>query len=53
MSAIESIHVALINPDDRGRFRLGKWTTKEPSIQGWKVFVEDGGRRITLEAVSG
>ena len=52
MSALESIHLAVIQPDDRGRFRLGRWASKDPEIQGWRVFVADGGRRITLEAVS-
>ncbi len=45
-------HIAIISPDDRGRFRCGKWISKDPAITGWRVFVEDGGRRITLEAVS-
>lgn len=53
MSAIESIHLAVIQPDDRGRFRLGKWASKDPKIQGWRVFVRNDGKTITLEAVGG
>lgn len=44
-------HVALIRPDDRGRFRLGKWMSKDPSITGWRVFIGDKGEILHLEAV--
>lgn len=51
MSVPEKIHLAIIDPDDRGRFRLGRWASKDPEIAGWAVFVEDGGNTIRLEAV--
>lgn len=46
-----SEHVAIIAPDDSKRFRLGRFITREPAA-GWKVFVENNGKTIRLEAVS-
>jgi hypothetical protein len=49
----QEFHLAVISPDDRGRFRLGKWMSKDPSITGWRVFVGDKGEILHLEAVRG
>lgn len=45
-----SEHLAIIQPDDRKRFPIGRFITREPNA-GWKVFVENYGKTIRLEAV--
>ena len=46
----EQEHVAIVAPDDSKRFRLGRFITREPTT-GWKVFVAEDGRTVTLKAV--
>lgn len=43
-------HVAIINPDSRGRFSLVKYIARE--FARWRVFVSEDGRTITLQAVT-
>lgn len=43
-------HVVILSPDSRGRFQLKRYM-KRPAAARWKVFVEDGGSRIVLEAI--
>jgi expansin (peptidoglycan-binding protein) len=43
-------HVAITNPDDRGRFQLKRWTTREP-VSGWRVYRSEDGKTVLLEAV--
>lgn len=43
-------HETLISPDDRGRFTLRRFLPR-PTPERWKLFIEDDGRRMILEAV--
>lgn len=47
------ILVGLISPDERGRFGLRKWASRDPSVTGWLVFVDEQGDSLRLEAVRG
>lgn len=40
--------VATVKPDDRMRFNLAKFIAR---VEKYRVYVEDGGRRVILEAV--
>lgn len=44
-------HVAIISPDERGRFALVKFIARE--FTRWRVFVAEDGRTVTLQAVTG
>lgn len=46
----DPLYVTLLSPDDRGRFPLRRYLP-HPEPKTWKVFRENGGRRIILEAV--
>ena len=43
-------HVATIKPDERLRFALKAFATREPT-EGWRVHIADDGRTIALEAI--
>lgn len=43
-----SEHLAIIQPDERGRFNLRRFLGRESAR--YKLYVEQGGRRIVLEA---
>lgn len=43
-------HVAIVQPDARNRFHLGRYATREP-VSGWRVFRSPDGRTVTLEAI--
>jgi hypothetical protein len=43
-------HVAIIQPDNRRRWGLGRYATRE-DVDGWRVFVSKDGRTIRLEAI--
>lgn len=49
MSAPE--HVAIIEPDDRGRFHLRKFLGKSPNAQ-YRVFVDANRGSVTLQLVT-
>lgn len=44
--------VAIVRPDEKGRVALRRWLSREPGL-AWRVLVEDGGRRVILEAEGG
>lgn len=44
-------HVALTTPDDRGRVNLKRYLAPSARTGNWRVYVEDGGKTIILEAV--
>ena len=44
------IHEAILTPDDRGRFHVRRFLPR-PTPSRWKLFLEDGGRRLILEAI--
>lgn len=48
--ATTKLHSAIITPDDRYRFGLGKFIDRNSALD-WLVFVEDDGRTIRLEAI--
>jgi len=52
MTVPPDIHIAVIKPDDRGRFLLGRWASRNQEIVGWKVFVGDDGETLRLEAIT-
>jgi hypothetical protein len=39
---------SVVSPDSKGRFALKRWVN--PGVRRWKVFVQDDGRKIVLEA---
>lgn len=43
-------HEMIVTPDSRSRFGLGKVIDKTPDLR-WKVYVDNDGRSIRLEAV--
>lgn len=43
-------HVAIVNPDDSKRFRLGRFITRQP-VSGWKVYRSEDGKEILLVAI--
>lgn len=53
MSAVDlrpGDHVALVKPDSKSRFALGRWMSREPN-QGWRAYRLNDGKTIVLEAV--
>lgn len=50
MSAPErGTHIAVTTPDDRKRVNLKRYI--HPAFEQWRIYREDGGKRIILEAV--
>lgn len=47
----DGYYAEITKPDERGRFRLGRWFNKDPEIVGWMVFPSNDGRTIRLEAL--
>lgn len=45
-----SEHVAIISPDDRKRFPLGRFVSREGVTQ-WRVYRSPDGRHVLLEAI--
>lgn len=45
------LHVAIVEPDSRGRLSLGKWMTRQPGTR-WLVYVSKDGRTLRLEALA-
>jgi len=43
-------HIAIVEPDVRGRFQMKRFITREP-VTGWRVFRSADGREIKLEAI--
>ena len=44
-------HVAIVEPDERGRFHLRKFLGRDPGAQ-YRVYVDTGAGRLTLERVA-
>ena len=45
-------HLGIVKPDERQRFALKSWVTREPGTS-FRVYSLDEGRTIVLEAVDG
>jgi len=43
-------HVALVEPDSRNRFTIGRYISREP-IKSWKLYRSEDGKTIVLQAV--
>jgi hypothetical protein len=52
MSATQDLgeHRAIVTPDSRRRWPLGRLATREP-VLGWRVFASADGRTLRLEAI--
>lgn len=44
-------HVAIVEPDERGRFHLRKFLGKDPGSR-YRVYVDEEAERLTLERVA-
>lgn len=42
-------HVAIATPDARGRVNIRKWA--HPPVEQWRVYRENDGKTIILEAI--
>ena len=47
---IPDTHVALVEPDSRGRFNLRKWMFTGP-VEKWRVYRSNDGKTIRLDAI--
>jgi hypothetical protein len=43
-------HVAIVKPDSKSRFALGRWLSREPNA-GWRAYRLDDGKTVVLEAI--
>lgn len=53
MSAVDLTpgdHVAIVKPDSKSRFALGRWLSREPN-SGFRAYRLNDGKTIVLEAI--